>query len=308
MGKVKLTIFSILFVFLSFTTSSVLFAAEIFSIQPPEIYSGTEITIKGSNFSKDTNIILGDRTFKPFYVTENTVKFNTPSDITPGIYRLILRYNEGSTLPLSITVKKREPVITNFKPEVLERCGFNEEVNVIGKNLKEINKININGRNLLFLKTDSIISFKIPEEVFDKAGNTLNVYLYDENDKIIHLFNIAVNYKPYIEDVEILSRDVNFYILKIIGKNFSNESNLFVNDLVITEQQQELSNQNIVFLQRGKRQNETSQTPMLDRLKFISCNEILYYRYPYTPDDKRLLIYVENQTGEKSNTFITFAP
>ena len=306
MGKVKLAFFSIFLVFSAFAFSS-LFAAEIFLIQPPEIYSGTEITIKGSNFSKDTNIILGDRTFKPFFISENTIKFNTPSDITPGIYRLILIYNEGSTHPLSIIVKKKEPVITNFKPEFLDRCSFNEEVNVIGKNLKEINKININGRNISFQTMDSVISFRIPEDVVDTASNALNVYFYDAKDKIVHMFNIAVNYKPYIEDVQILSTDVNFYTLKIIGKNFSKDSNLFVNDLVITEQK-DSSNQNIVFLKRGNKQNETTQTPMLDRLQFISCSEILYYRYPFTPDDKRLLIYVENQTGEKSNTFITFAP
>jgi len=283
-------------------------AAEIFYIEPYEIFPESEVTVKGSNFSKDTVVIFGDKTFKPFSVTENQIKFIVPSNTEPATYRLILKDKEGSTLPISMIVARKEVVFTGYTPDIFDLCSSSRELIVTGKNLNEIKKVKLNGKDINFSAVNSSLSLTVPEEAISNKSAFINIYFYAQKDKIVQLINVPINHKPVIEDIKNISSDFNMATYRITGKNFVSGLSLFVNNQVITEYNDVNAQQNTVFLQRGSQKNSALASPLLDRMQFNSCNEILYLRYPTTPDEKRLDIYIENPTGERSNTFTIFIP
>lgn len=299
--KIKPRIILLVLYLLSY---KLLYAAEIYSLEPYEVFPESVVTIKGSNFSKDTIVVLGDKVFKPFSINDKEIKFNVPADIIPATYRLIVKDKDGSTMPISLLILRREVIFTGYTPDVIDICGGTKEITITGKNLKEIKKVTLNGRDTTFYNQNSSLFLTIPDEVISKAGAFINIYFYGSNEKIVQLVNIPINHKPIIEDIKNISNDLNSAIYKITGKNFVSGLNLFVNNQIITEYTDTNEQQSPVIFQ--KKQNLSS--PLLDRMRFNSCNEIMYIRYPATPEPKRLDIYIENPTGEKSNTVTIFYP
>lgn len=294
--------------FLLFLSSKTVKGAELFSIEPYEIYPESEVVLRGAGFAKETVVILGDRTFKPFYLSENLIKFTVPPNTEPATYRLILRDEAGSTSPVSITVAKRDVVIYGFTPDFLDRCGETREISVTGKNLKEIKKINANGRDIPYSMQNNLLSLRIPDEIMNNAGNVINLYFYGNNDKIVHLLNVSINSKPIINNISVITNDFNSTTYRITGKNFLPDLILYVNNQVITENKDASPQQNITYLQRGYQRGANLPSPMLDRFQINSCREIIYTRYPATPDDKRIDILIESPNGERSNTYTITAP
>lgn len=305
MQKKPIIFILILILFFHISTAT---AAEIFFVEPYIIYPESEVIVRGSGFSKDTVIVLGEKSFKPFHISENMLKFNIPSNTEPATYRLIIRDKEGSTLPITVTVAKREVFIYGFTPDVIDKCGNEREITVTGKNLREIKKVNVNGRDIPFSPQNGLLSLNIPEEIINNAGNVINLYFYGTGDKIVHLLNISVNYKPFIENVVVTANDFNSTTYKISGKNFVSNLILYVNNQAITENKEPMNQQNITYLQRGYQRGGNIASPMLDRFQVNSCREISYTRYPVTPDDKKIDIVIENPTGERSNTYTVTAP
>ncbi len=282
-------------------------AAELFSVEPPEIYPETEVTIKGAGFSKDIYVVLGNKSFKPFFVTESMIKFNIPANTQPATYRLLMRNTPVETIQISISVKNKEVVVTGYIPQTLNKCDTETEITITGKNLEEIKKIDLNGKEISFNLKDNLLLFSISEDILHNAGNVINIYFYDTKGKIVHLVNIPVISKPFIEAVETSSKTINSQTFRIRGKNFIQGLSLFVNNMSISEDTYENSSDKATFANKYHRFGNTI-VPMLDRFRVVSCNEILYTRYPSTPEDKKIDFLIENPGGERSNTLTIYAP
>lgn len=301
---VKKSFFLIIFITL---TLKIVYGAEIFSIEPFEIHPESVVTIKGTDFTNETVVLLGNKIIKPFSLTNEQLKFIIPPNFEPGTYRLILKNKEMATFPLSLLITRREVQIFGYTPETFDFCSKDKELTVTGKNLKEIKKISTNGVDIQFFPEESNIVLKLPAEILER-NNELNILFFGKNDKIVHVINIPINKKPFIEDIKNVSSDFNSATYIIQGKNFIKNLSLYVNNQIITEYKDPLSQQNITFLPRRSQNSDNVSSPLLDRLQFNSCNELIYIRYPATPDNKKLDIYIENPNGEKSNTFTIFVP
>jgi hypothetical protein len=300
-------IFLLSFLFFILSVNPVL-CMSVHSINPGELYPGSEALIKGADFEEEILIILGDRAIKPFYSSNNLLKFTIPSDSEPGTYRLFLKTKTGMTYPIAVALKKREITIKNVTPDSIDLCGPNRRITISGTNLSSIKKIIVHGAEISgFQSADKQLTLNIPEETARTAVHVINIYLYDENQKIQDVINIKTNSTPVIERVDTQSTAFNFYDMKINGKNFVNGLRFFVNGSVIIEKTKE--EQSIIpFEKQSLTKGLSKTTPVYDRVEYLNCGEIVYTRFPMISDNKKIEFYIENPSGERSNTYVITAP
>ena len=254
----------------------------------------------GKDIVNNLTISIGNRELKSLKVTNDNAKFLIPKDIEPGIYLLRFKSEKKEIFyPLNITIKKQEFYIKRYYPESIDRCANGIlNINVEGDNLDLVKKITmLETGNLKFYSNKNKISIEIPTDKLNNFSNSLNIYLYDDNEKIRDIVPIRINNKPFIDSIDIIQRDVTSLTLKILGKNFIHPIKLFVNDEVIREKDRD-----------SRHLGGQKSSPNLDRFEFINCKEIIYKIYPTTFDTQNILVSIENPTGDKSNTFSITIP
>ncbi len=273
-------------------------STDIYQLKPVEIYPGTEVTVFGKNFNENTLIILGNKAIRPHSIFNEKLRFFVPINTEPGSYILSLKTDRRDILPtFTITVKNKDFVIKNFYPHTIERCSEADTViTVEGEQLDTVKKLTIQGSSLYFNYSKNKIIFELPGSLIDR-NSYLNIYFYNQDEKIKDLITININNKPFIEQAKIISSELTSIDLRISGKNFIYPLKLFVNNELIKERGSE-----------AQIKEPLRMSPMLDRFEFINCNEIIYKRYPTSSETKELLIYIENPTGEKSNTYSISVP
>lgn len=190
----------------------------------------------------------------------------------------------------------------------MDRCGELQNITITGKNLKEIKRITVSDKELPFLSSDEIISVTIPEELIKTNQNFITAYFYDNEDRIVHLINVAINDKPIITNVSLIGSDINSLTFKVYGKNFSRQLTLYVDNQPIREGSIYSDDQNITYLPQRQQNYLSSGSPLLDRFQVLSCKEILYIHYPSTPERKKIDFLLESPSGYRSNTFSIEAP
>lgn len=294
-----MTKYAITAIFFLLILSSHSFSTDIYGLYPYEIYPGTEVTISGKDFNNNTVVVFGNKAFKPHSVSSDKMKFYIPNNIEPGIYLLSIKTDTREILPFfTVVVKKREFLVKRFYPEVIDSCG---EGNIViafeGDNLDMVKKISLQGTGTLpFSSSKTKINFELPYSVVNKKSY-LNVYLYNDEERVKEVVTININNRPFIESVDIVSSEITNITLRIKGKNFTQPLRLFVNSEMIIERGTE-----------GLTREVYKKAPFLDRFEFVNCREIIYKRYPTSSEAKELLILVENPGGERSNTFSISIP
>ncbi|MCX7991615.1 MAG: hypothetical protein N2999_06245 [Proteobacteria bacterium] len=276
------------------------YGIEIQSISPVDIYPGSEITLSGKDLTGNITLTIADRELKALYVNNDRLRFSIPSDMEGGIYILRIRSEKKDLLPpIPLAIKRKEFSVKRFYPESIDRCGNgNFTISLEGDNLNLVKKISSPDMGALqFYSSKNKITINIPSDSLINLSSNLNIYLYDENEKIKDIVPVRVTSKPFIESVGIVEKEVTNLTLKITGRNFLYPVKLFVNGELIREKDKDF-----------RTYNRDKSSPNLDKYEVLNCKEIVYKIYPTTFDTKDILISLENPTGERSNTYSITIP
>ena len=92
---------------------------------------------------------------------------------------------------------------------------------------------------------------------------------------------LTIETKPEVNQFTVGNEFVNYYELIIEGKNFQQNSSIYVDGQRIG----------------GRGGQEVTER---ERLIFIDCNRLIYQRFPYSPVKKDFRIQVINPGGEGS--------
>jgi hypothetical protein len=292
-------------IFIFIFIASPLYAFEIYSMDTNEVLPGSKVIIRGK-FDTEPLIFIDGNQINYEILSTNTIVVKIPDKIETSIY-LMNFYEKESKKPsfsIPIKIKKTQPKVYSFEPSQIDFCDGERKIIVKGENLTDISSANINGYELTNLKTTSSnIEIYLPEDIFiSHLSPFISLALYDSTKSLITHLNIPVNTKPEIKEITKKNIYFNYYEIEIKGKNFINGLRFFVNNNEITQRYSSLINEPYVFGQTYLPKT-SSTTPLHDSFYIVSCNKIIYTRYPITTDEKTLTIHIESQLGQKSAPF-----
>jgi hypothetical protein len=264
-------------------------------LQPPAILSiipgqgapGTTVIISGSGFTEQTTAYLGTNEIPTRLIAPRQISFEIPP-LAAGNYALYLRQGDGAPgRAYSFTVIPVKPTALSLSPDNLSFCAAGQErlVTVKGKNILE-------GAQLLFDNAVIRSSRLSAEEMTFTAppvpGGLHQVLIKNPEEALSGALGLLISTRPEIASVTQGDDYVNYYELVIEGKNFQHGSSLIVDGRKIQSG----------YAIPGER----------DRLQFVSCNRLIYQRYPYDPSLKGFRLIITNPSGEESDPVSVSAP
>jgi len=274
----------------------------VLSIIPAQAEPAATVTLSGSGFTDKTIVYLGSTQIAAQVVDAGHLSFTLPS-LEPGIYALYLRREDGTTSrTYSFTVQPLKPVASDISPDSIPFCatGKEREVTVIGSNFRKGAMVLFDGTAVRsrFISSDSI-AFTVPQI----KGGLHQVQVKNTDETVSGALGLLIDTKPEISGVSRGEESVNYYNLVIEGRNFLQNSTV----VVMEERNYELTGQSpIVDVRRLS--SGASGGAERERVNYVSCNRIIYQRYPYSPAIKSFQVQVVNPGGEESATLSVSAP
>lgn len=288
----------ILFSLLFATTSHNLAAQEIISVTPATVSAGTVVTITGGPFAPDVRILVGEREVVPSRPAEHKLVFTVPP-LESGEHAIMLMMN-GQVLATSFSLRmvEPEPRIQSISPANIDECSTEDErrVTVTGESFSAGAKILLDGAVVAADHGDgSSLIFTAPP----LQGGLHHVQVVNPGERMSLAFSLFVNNIPEIHAVEQGPDAVTFYELTIRGKNFLFNSSLIVDGAPINQ-----------ALVADGSQIYMSPPPQArnDFLTYVDCGTLIYTRYPYSRQAKRISLQVVNPGGLPSPVFHITAP
>ena len=264
-------------------------APAILSIIPAQGEPGSKVMMFGSGFGAQASAYLGSVEI-PARITEGKqLEFVIPQQLEPGLYALYLKRADGViSRPYNFTVLPLRPVLMGLSPDVISSCvqGGGREVTARGHNFLESSQLVFDGAVLKSRYiSDEALSFSVPQ-IF---GGLHQVVVRNAPDNSTVALGLMIETKPEIDQVMIGSQYVNYYELIIMGKNFQQNSSVYVDGQKIGGQGgQDLAER--------------------EKLIYVDCTKLIYQRHPYSPVDKDFHILVMNPGGEASPIVNVTAP
>lgn len=263
-------------------------APKVLSIIPAQAEPGKSVTVFGGNFGEGITVFLGTVGIEAKITGGKKLEFTIPLQLDPGIYALNLKRSDGVIgRAYNFQVLPLRPVLTGLSPDTIESCmqGEQREVIATGRNFSEQSMLLFDGAVIKSrLLSPESIAFSVPQV----GGGLHKVLVKNPPDISSTPYTITVETKPEISQVTMGKEHVNYYELIITGKNFQQNSSIYVDGQRIGGRGQE-------FTQREK-------------LIYIDCNTLIYQRHPYSPVSKELRIQVINQGGDGSQLINVTAP
>ncbi len=261
----------------------------VLSIIPAQAEPGGVITIFGTGFGEKPTAFLGTTEIGIRKLDSNKIEFTIPTQLEAGIYVLYLKREDGATgRPYNFTVLPLRPVLTGLSPDQLNSCaqGKEREITANGQNFSEKSILFFDGAAIKSrLISPEAIAFTVPQV----AGGLHQVLVKNSPDISSIPQGLSINTTPEISQVSIGNTYVNYYELNIDGKNFSQNSSIYVDGQRI-----------------GGREN--IQPSEREKLIYIDCTRLIYQRYPYSPVNKDFRVQVVNQEGQGSQVINVTAP
>ncbi len=261
----------------------------VLSIIPAQAEPDAVITIFGSGFSDKLTAFLGTSELTTRNLDSKKIEFTIPSQLEAGIYVLYLKREDGATgRPYNFTVLPLRPVLSGLTPDQLNSCAQSKEREVMahGQNFSEKSILFFNGAAIKSrLISSEAIGFTVPQV----AGGLHQVVVKNSPDISSIPQGLSINTTPEISQVSIGNIYVNYYELNIDGKNFSQNSSIYIDGQRI-----------------GGR--EHIQPSEREKLIYIDCTRLIYQRYPYSPVNKDFRVQVVNQEGQGSQVINVTAP
>jgi len=263
-------------------------APAILSIIPAQGEPGDKVTIFGSNFGSQISAFLGSVEVPARVSEAKQAEFFIPQ-LDAGLYALYLKRGDGvSGRVYNFTVLPLRPVLNSLSPERIGSCAQGEErdVTAVGRNFSETSLLFFDNAVIKSrVVSPAAILFRVPQSGI--GMHQIMVKNAPENASVPLALEIET--KPEISHVAKGDEFVNYYELIVEGKNFQQNTALYVD---------------------GERVGGSSGQDAAAREKviFIDCGRLVYQRHPYSPVVKDFRMQVVNPGNEGSQVINVSAP
>lgn len=263
-------------------------APAILSIIPAQGEPGTKVTIFGSEFGDKISAYLGSVEIPARATDGKQLEFTIPP-LESGLYALYLKRSDGSLGRVyNFTVLPLKPVLSDLSPSQINSCaeGREREITVTGQNFNENTMLLLDGAVIRsrFISSETIV-FNMPQV----PGGLHQIMVKNTPDNASVPMALTIETKPEISQVSVGSEFVNYYELIIEGRNFQQNSSIYVDGQRVG----------------GRGGQEVTER---ERLIYIDCTKLIYQRFPYSPVKKDFRIHVINPGGEGSQVVNVTGP
>jgi len=263
-------------------------APTILSIIPAQAEPGDKVTIFGSNFGEQISAFLGSTGIPARVIDAKQIEFTVPL-LDAGLYALYLKRGDGVVGRVyNFSVLPQRPVLSTISPDKINSCaqGAEREVTAGGRNFSEASLLFFDNASIKSrVVSPSAIVFRVP----DVAGGLHQIMVKNSNDNTSMTLALEIETRPEVSQVTIGNEYVNYYELIIYGKNFQQNSALYVD---------------------GQRVGGPGGQDLAAREKviYMDCGRLVYQRFPYSPAVKEFRLQVVNPGNEGSQVVNVSAP
>jgi hypothetical protein len=269
--------------------STVAAPVTILSIIPAQAGPGSKVLLSGTGFGENASVFLGSVEITARISGGKLAEFNLPPQLEAGLYALYLKRSDGMTgRSYNFTVLPVRPVLTSLQPALISSCAAGQEREVIarGSNFGSTSLLFFDGAALTStLLSPESISFSVPAV----PGGIHQVQVKNSPENSSVPLVLSVETRPEIGQVTVGNEHVNFYELIITGKNFNQNSSVYVDGLQIG----------------GRGGQDMAER---EKLIYVDCTKLIYQRHPYSPVNKDFRLQVANPGGEGSQVITVTAP
>lgn len=261
----------------------------ILSIIPVQAEPGARVVLSGTGFGETAAVFLGNTEIPARITGAKQAEFIVPPQVEAGLYALYLKRSDGTTgRAYNFTVLPVRPVLTSLQPSHINFCATGREREVIARGSNFI------GTSLLFFDGAALASTVVSPEsisfiVPGVPGGLHQVLVKNAPENSSVPLNLAIEARPEIGQVTVGAEHVNFYELLITGKNFNQNSSLYVDGTQIG----------------GRGGQDLAER---EKLIYVDCTNLIYQRHPYSPVNKDFRLQVVNPGGEGSPVITVTAP
>jgi len=264
-------------------------APAILSIIPAQAEPGSKVMMSGSGFGTLASVYLGSVEMSARVVDGRLAEFSIPQQLEPGLYALYLKRSDGAvSRSYNFAILPLRPVLNGLSPDTIASCsqGAEREVIALGQNFLEKSQIVFDGA---VLKSRYVSSEALTFGVPNVFGGLHQVVVRNSPENSTVALGLMIETKPEIVQVMIGSQYVNYYELAIVGRNFQQNSSIYVDGQKIG----------------GGGEQDLAER---DKLIYVDCTRLIYERHPYSQVDKDFRIMVMNPGGEASQIINVTAP
>ncbi|NTV48275.1 MAG: transcription factor [Geobacteraceae bacterium] len=261
----------------------------VLSIIPAQAEPGSMVTLSGSGFGENATVFLGSVEVPVRITASRQAEFNIPPQLEAGLYALYLKRSDGMIgRSYNFTVLPLRPILSSLQPAMISSCAVGKEREVIarGKNFGNTSMLFFDGATLTatFLSPESI-SFNVPTV----PGGLHQVLVKNASENSSVPLTFVVETRPEIGQVTVGNEHVNLYELIISGRNFNQNSSLYVDGVQIG----------------GRGGQDMAER---EKLIYVDCTKLIYQRHPFSPVNKDFRLQVVNTGGEGSQVITVTAP
>lgn len=268
---------------------SVAVPVTILSINPAQAEPGAKVMLSGNGFGERASVFLGSVEIPARITGTKQAEFNLPPKLEAGLYALYLKRSDGTTgRSYNFTVLPVSPVLNSLQPGRISSCAIGREREVIARGS------NFGGTSMLFFNGAAITSTLLSPESISFIIPTVPGGLHQvlvknapENGSVP--LTLLVETRPEIDQVTVGNEHVNLYELIITGRNFNQNSLLYVDGIQIG----------------GRGGQDMGER---EKLIYVDCTKLIYQRHPYSPVNKDFRLQVVNPGGEGSQIVSVTAP
>lgn len=263
-------------------------APSILSIIPAQGEPGSKVMVFGSNFGTQASAYLGSVEIPGRVVEGRQLEFTIPQ-LEAGLYALYLKRTDGVlSRPYNFSVLPLKPVLNSLTPDSVNACsqGEGREVIARGQNFLETSQLLFDGAVLRsrFISPESL-AFTVPQV----SGGLHQVVVKNAPDNGTLALGLMIETRPEISQVMIGNEYVNYYELVINGRNFHQNSSIYVDGVKIGGQ-------------------GGADLAEREKLIYVDCGTLIYQRHPYSRVTRDFRVMVMNPGGEASQTITVTAP
>lgn len=264
-------------------------APAILSIIPAQGEPGSKVMIFGSGFGSQATAFLGSVEI-PVRLTEGRqLEFSIPTQLDAGLYALYLKRADGVvSRPYNFTVLPLRPVLQSLSPDTVSACAVGDERDVTarGHNFLENSQLVFDGAVMRSrYQSPEALVFTVP----NVSGGLHQVVVRNSPDNSTVALGLMIESKPEIAQVMIGNEYVNYYELIIVGRNFHQNSSVYVDGVRIGGQ-------------------GGADLAEREKLIYVDCTKLIYQRHPYSRVNKDFRVMVMNPGGEASQAITVTAP
>lgn len=264
-------------------------APSILSIIPAQGEPGSKVMMFGANLGTQASAYLGSEEIPVKLTDGRQLEFSIPQHLEAGLYAVYLKRSDGAvSRSYNFTILPQRPVLHTVSPDTISSCAMGGERDVVarGQNFLETSQLVFDGSVLKSrYQSAESITFSVPQV----AGGLHQVLVRNSPDNATVALGVMVETRPEIAQVMIGSQFVNYYELIIVGRNFHQNSSVYVDGQKIGGQGgQDLAER--------------------EKLIYVDCTKLIYQRHPFSPVSKDFQVMVMNPGGESSQTINVTAP